>query len=336
MKSLRPIALAASCALPLTLAACGSSSSGGGTVTPEGTHYGYVIDSITVPPTTQAAMTSPSYGLDLAGSKSGTPDGLIDNQLGQAIAALIGFKFPVQETVTASIDQGSIVLLIDFQTKDFASTAAAGLNIKLGDAGAGKIMPAPCAAGSTTDCRHHLAGTGTFAVAAASPNNAALAGAIVGGKFAGGPGDVSLQLALGSTSMPITLSLLTARATATGISATGMDGILGGAVTASDLMTQVLPAVAAQIPAVIARDCTPVSATDCGCKVGSTGQTVLTTFDGDDGTAKDCKVTLAEIAANALIKGLLAPDVCSMKTCTAPDAVSIGVKFHAVKATFPM
>jgi hypothetical protein len=69
--------------------------------------------------------------------------------------------------------------------------------------------------------------------------------------------------------------------------------------------------------------------------VGSTGATLLTLLDGDiAGTVKDCNISTAEIAGNALIKSLLGPDVCSTKTCTAPDALSLGIQVTTVKATF--
>lgn len=330
MLQIRPLFLVA-CALPLSVVACGGSSDGGGTVPPEGPHYTFVVDKALIPTTTNQVR---DYGLDLGAAKTGTPDGLIDNQLGQALLALTQMGFTVQATVDDAVNQGNILLLVDFQTKDFASSGAAGLGVKLGDPAT--AMPKPCAVGSTTDCRKHLAGTGMFTIAAGSPSNALLGGTIAGGTFTTRKaGDLTLQIAIGSAATPITLSLLNARAKATGISEAGMDAVIGGAVSQNDLMTQVLPAVAGQIAPVLARDCMGAKTPpDCGCT--GTGKSLINLFDGADGTAKDCAVSVAEIAAQPVIKGLLAADVCSSETCTAADSLSIGIKVHTVKATFPL
>jgi hypothetical protein len=324
----RSLVLLAACTVPLSLVACGSSDEGG-TVIPEGTHYGFVVDKILLPANN---VERREYALDLGAPKTSSPDGVVDNQLGLLLQTLGTMGFAVQPTVDAAVDQGNVLLLVDFQTKDFTSSSAAGLGVKLGDPAT--ATPKPCAAGSTTDCRKHLAGTGTFTIAASSPSNPLLGGRIVGGTFNGGPGELTLQIALGSATAPLTLSLLAARAKATGISETGMDAVLGGAITQSELMTQVLPAVAAQIGPILVRDCTARNTPpNCGCT--GTGSNVITLFDGKDGSTPDCMVTVAEIAQAPTTKGLLASDVCSSTTCAAADALSIGIKVHAVKAMFP-
>jgi len=48
---------------------------------------------------------------------------------------------------------------------------------------------------------------------------------------------------------------------------------------------------------------------------------------------KDCQISVDEIIQSNFIKAVLAPDICSTATCTAPDALSFGIKVDAVKAT---
>jgi len=324
----RSLLLAAACALPLSIVACGSSS-GDSVPVPEGTHYGYVVSKANVPVDNKTATM---YGLDLGSAKSGTPDGTVDNRLGQVLGTLATMGFDVQGTVTDAINQGSIILLIDFQTKDFMNSSAAGLSVKLG----ANPMPAACTnPADLTTCGKHLTGTASFSIAPQSPADALVAGKIVNGTFNGGPGNIDLQLALGTT-QPITLSLLNARAKATAITADGMTATVAGALSATDLMTQVIPAIAGQIAGIISRDCGTAAPPTCSCTTGmATGATLLILFDGKDGSTPDCKISADEIAKAPLTSGLLGPDICSTKTCTAPDALSLGIQVQTVKATFP-
>jgi hypothetical protein len=308
----RPFLLAAAALVPMSLVACGGDD--GGTPTPEGTHYHYVANKVFVPTT---ANESRDYGLDLNG------DGTVDNQLGATLAALKAQGgFDVQATIDTSVNEGSIILLADFQTKDFMSSSAAGIQVFLGK----NPTPAPCNGSDDTTCGHHLDGTGSFDVDTTT-TNAALAGKIVGGQFTGGPGDLSLQLAIGGT-QPINLNLIGARAKASGISETGIESVIfAGAVTKMDIDTKIIPAIQPQLETTIARDCTALDMPpDCGCTDGSTGMTILGFFDAD----KDCHVSLTELQMNSLVMSLLQPDV----TIDGEMALSIGIKATAVKATY--
>ncbi|MDQ3366334.1 MAG: hypothetical protein M3680_12990 [Myxococcota bacterium] len=285
---------------------------------PEGPHYTYVASEVLVPTNNSQAR---EYGLDLNGDKT------VDNQLGMVLGTLAGQGFNVQDTIDEAVAEGSIILLADFQTTSFESTTGAGLQIKLGDKAT--AMPAPCTdPADPLTCGKHLTGTGVFTVAAGSPQNAAVTGKIIGGTFTGGPGDISLQIALGGTA-GIQLDLIGARAKATGLSENGMESIIiGGALSKNDLDTKVIPAIHAQIAPIIAADCTNMTPPDCGCMAGSTGKTVLNLFDS---MPKDCTVTVDEIKNNTLIQSLLAPDV----TINGVMALSLGLKAKAVKGTFP-
>jgi hypothetical protein len=294
----------------LPLVAC----SDDGVAPPEGPHYQYVVNNASVPTSNPQAV---EYGLDLNGDKA------VDNQLGNVLAALVTQGFDVQGAIAEAINEGSIILLMDLQTKSFTSTNGAGLQVKLGDKAS--AMPAPCTTDTPPVCRKHLDGSGSFGVAAGSPDNAAVAGKIIGGTFNGGPGDISLKIALGGPE-GIQLDLIGARAKASGMSDAKIDSvILAGALTEDDLNTQVIPAIHAQVVPIIAEDCNGAAPPDCAC-TGSTGRTILNLFDAPP---QDCMVTVQEIQNNQLIKSLLSPDV----TIDGMKALSLGIKVEGIKAT---
>ncbi len=336
MASIRQLFCLAAAALPITLAACGGDD--GGTVIPEGMHYQFVSKRAFVPTNNNQAR---EFGLDI-GSSSGKLDKTVDNQLGMVLGTLASMGFDIQSTIDEAVAKGSIILLVDFQTKDFTNTTAAGLKVLLGS----NPMPAPCNPGPPVEeactmakppvcagCAHHLQGTGTFGIDPKSPDSAAVGGKIINGTFTGGPGEISLQIALGGTDA-IQLDLIGARAKASGITDSAIDSvILAGALTADDLNTKVIPAIQKQIAPIITRDCNmPTVPPGCGCMSGSTGKTVLDLFDGDiTGTAKDCMVSVEEIKGNSLIQSLLAPDV----KIDGKDALSLGIKVQTTKATYP-
>jgi hypothetical protein len=309
MALLRPILFASALT---SLVACGGGDDG--TTPPSGPHYGYVASEVTVPANNSQAR---EIGLDLNGDKT------VDNQLGMVLGTLAGQGFEVQATLDEAVQTGSIILLLDLQTPDFASTTGAGLSVKLGD----MATPEPCTdPDMIATCGQHLDGSGTFTIDANSPQDAGVEGKIAGGVFTGGPGTITLQIALADAA-PIELNLIGARAKATGISETEIgEVVVAGALTQTDLDTKVIPTIQAQLPPLIERDCVPVSG-DCGCEAGSTGNTILNLFDEDD----DCSVTVDEIKNNSLIQSLLAPDV----TIDGQDALSLGISLAAVGASFP-
>ena len=311
--------VAAACALTLSLAPCGGGSSDSDTPpTPEGAHYGYVVSAVSVPTTTKETA---AFGLDLGGMKSKALDGLIDNKLGGLLQTLSGF-IDINTAVNKAIAMGTILLLVDFQTKDLANSSAAGFGVEIG------AMPNPpaCTDGNDMTCGHHLDGHGSFQIAAGSPTDAVVGGKIVGGAFTGGPGDVTVQLALGAGT-PITLSLVRARVRAT-ISATGiMDVNIGGLLTKTEINTALIPVLAVQVNALLTQSCTPnPSGPGCTC-TGAAG--LLISAD----TNMDCQLSNDELSTFAA--STLSPDVCTTDSCATPDGVSIGVRVQAVKAAFP-
>jgi hypothetical protein len=315
--------VAAACALPLSFAACGGSGGNNDDdpplITPEGAHHGYVVSSVSVPTVNKEKE---QFGLDLGGLNSKKLDGIIDNKLG-GLLVLLSSSVDIKSAVNKAVDTGSILLLIDFQTQDLANSSAAGFGVKIG----ATATPSPCTDMNDMTCRHHLDGHGSFTVAADSPSDAVVGGKIVGGAFAGGPGDVTVQLSIGGAT-PITMSLLRARVQAT-ISPTGiMNATIGGLLTQSEIMTSLIPVVVVQANNFLAQNCTGTGAM-CGCT--GTGATLLISGDLDH----DCKLSTDEILVFPGVPAQLAPDVCTTSSCTKPDGVSIGVQVQAVKGTFP-
>jgi len=327
----RPFLLAA--ALLPSVVACGGDD-GEGNVTPEGPHYHYVANKVLVPANATQAR---EYGLELNGDKT------IDNQLGMVLSTLGSMGFDIQATLDKAVAVGDIVLLVDMQTQDFTNTTAAGIQVFLGDNT--MVTPTACNSGevynetTNTGCGHHLSGTGMFAIDSSSPQNASLGGKIVNGTFTGGPGNLSLEIALGGTE-GIQLDLIGARAKGSALSeaslGTASSGgvVFGGAITKSDIDNKVIPAIHAQIVPIIEEDCTmPTMPPGCGCMADSTGKTIIGMLDKKkaDGTeGKDCVVSVDEIKTNSLIVSLLSPDV----TIDGKEALSLGIKATAVKGEF--
>jgi len=324
--------LAAACTLPFSLVACGSSDSSSGdddneNVTPMGDHHQYVVSKATV-----IASAPESIGLDLGGKLSSKSDGKVDNRLGTLLNTVAGVAhFDIQGQVDAAINDASLILLLDIQTTDFTNnTAGAGFSVKFGS----NPRPAACTnPADPTTCGQHLKGTGMFDVSASSPADASINGKVINGVFNAGPGNVGLQIALAG--VQLNLSLVHARAQATGVSADGVTSVkVGGLVTLEEVNSQLGPALKTAIDNIIARDCTgtpKTPANNCGCASGSTGQNVLSYLDA---APQDCMITLDEILTNPAVSSELVPDSCSKDACDQADSLSIGIQIKAVKATF--
>jgi len=313
---------AVACALPLSFAACGSSNNNNDSpIIPEGPHYGFVVSQASIPTTNQ------QFALDLGSKTSSKPDGTIDNALGGVLGTLKRLNFDVQGTVTKAVDQGTILLLIDLQTEDLKNSSAAGFSVKFG------AMPQPPAcnpAGGDTVCRRHLDGQGSFQIATDSPTDSGVAGKIVNGAFTGGPGAVTLQIAIGST-VPINLNLVHARVQGT-IDATNstLTATIGGLVTQTELNTQIGPALQQQVLAIFSAQCT--AGATCDCPADSQAALLLGLGIEPDNS---CMVTVDQVLNSPAVKTELQPDSCSMDSCTTPDSISLGVQVQAVKAAFP-
>lgn len=291
----------------------GDDDGGGGADAPPvtGDTTQYVMNALTLP--TSATADSLSFDLDGVEDTS-------DNALGDVIGLLGTFNFDLQPSVTSSIDAGTVVILNELTAEAFAGTAR--WQVFLGEATA-----APPA----------FDGSDTFTKDASGPTNAILDGSITGGNFDGGPGNVSLSLALVDGQPPLNVDLVGARITA-GVSASGAtNGILGGAITEDDVRTEIVPAIANVMTGYMLADCTCEGAGPPACTADSNGETLDSQFN----TTSDCSITAEELLANTIVQQAIAPDVDMFNGATfgpgmdgEPDSLSLGVGFTAVGASF--
>ena len=310
----------------LGLVACGGDDGGDDveTIDPTGTDNTFVISKISTPNTANEATGL--YGLDIDEKEN---DGN-DNQLGTLLASIrtIAPGLNIQASLDEQVDSGSILLLANVKAKELTNTGGVGLWVYQGDTDT--AMPLPCTDLNDTTCRKHLSGSGTFTLAAGAQTDARLSGKIMGGTFKGGPGTVTLQLAL-SAGAPIELPLQKAKAeitvTANGF---GAGSKIGGAIAEADIDGKVYPAILTTVGESITRDCpTPGPGPDCVCVMGSSGASILSFLDTD----MNCVVTLAEIKTT--VDGLLTKDI-DLDNNGQNDAVSLGVGVAAVKGMFPV
>jgi hypothetical protein len=315
----RSIHLFVASAVSLSLAACGGGDDGGddgGGDEVGGDHNQSVVSKMTLP---EGNNTTLKLDIDGNGTK--------ENKLGAILSALTSQSngaLDLQASLDRGINKGDIVLLSDVQASALTSASDAGFRVYLGTI----VSPAACTnPEDEATCGKHLAGTGQFTAAA---SDSIITGTIVNGRFTGGPGTLTLKLSLEGTL--ITLNLINAKAEFSVTADGSIDGIVGGAITETELNSNVIPAIATTIQNIIATDCTGgTPETDCGCTAGSTGKTLLGLFD----TVEDCAVTEAEVKESGFIKTLLGPDLDLLPPANDTDSLSVGVGVKTVKATWP-
>jgi hypothetical protein len=326
----------------LALGACGGSSGDddGGPVVDTGSYHHFVTNVVHTPSTSAEAKT---YGLDI----DGAADGEVDNALGKILATLKTQNVDIQAQVTDAVNGGNLILLHSVRSDDDTLTndPSVSWKVHLG------VKTAP----NMPD----FSGTGMFMVDTANdPSDAALTGSLTNGFFSGGPGSVRIQLSLtGGT--PVNVDLIGARIESS-LTADGcMDGIVGGAITKTNLDNQIIPAVADLVQASVADDggypCMNANDTCMMSPKGeaetcdpdrmlcetSTSKTILGLFDSN----KDGMITVDEIRMNSLIMAFLEPDVDLLdasgtfqsdpaKRDGMKDSLSVGLGFGCVKGVF--
>ncbi len=312
-------------AMSLALVACGGGGDDGDddgveTVDPNGTNHTYVVSSVDLPENAQEAM---ALGLDIDGKAN---DG-VDNQLGMVLGS-IGALAPdldLQTSVDAQVADGGIILLVNMKATDLVTARGVGMFVNLG----ANPNPPACTDPNDMVCGRHLQGGASFDLEAGEDSMRYLAGRLDGGNFTGGPGNVTLQIAL-ADGPAISLPLQRARATISGLTATGWSsGKIGGAISQDDINSEVIPAIAMTVRASFDETC-DVGGTppNCGCVAGETGETLRGLFDK---TPNDCNITDAEVMA--VVSGFLTPDV-DLSGDGTNDALSLGIGVEAVAATY--
>jgi hypothetical protein len=343
-------------------AACGGSSGKGGNVTPTGSHFHYVVNSVTAP-------TSQSSDDILHVDANGNPvatGGAGVNKLGGLFATLKqAGNINIQTPLTQAVDDGSIILLADLQTTNFTNAPGAGFQMFIGS----DPNPPACLGSSDTTCGQQFSGSASFSVESDS-GDTALAGPIVAGELNAGPGDITIEFTLstGGSGGNLMINLKDALVQATmigsgaiGVAPVGSDGsatggiVLGGAILETDIDSMLIPTVATELNATVSAECTAGSGSagaTCGsglnvvscpgatapmpttlCCTGDAGEIVgANSVVGLDAN-KDCVITAAELQSNTLVSSLLSPDVASTGNGK-PDAVSFGIGATAVSGEF--
>jgi len=298
---------------------------GGMTEDPAGTDNTFVLSELKVPTSPNEAT---QLGLDIDGN------GQADNALGGLLAALASqADLDLNGTVNNQVVSGGIILLANVKATDLSNATGVGLHVYLGDPAT--ASPTPCTDPENIEtCGQHLTGDGMFDVK--MDYGAKVVGTLVNGQFTGGPGEVTIELALADTaSVPI--HLIGARATAGVTASEIMSGKLGGALKEEDIHNDLIPAVADLIASLLTEsNCT---GGDPCCPAGSTGEQVLSFFD-DDG---NCEVTAEELEANSLISSTLGnPDLdlfdengdFNPRQDGTKESLSLGIGFSAVAGDF--
>lgn len=147
-------------------------------------------------------------------------------------------------------------------------------------------------------------------------SGAPLGGSVEQGTFTLGPGPLAIAVSVFDPTLVVPLDLVDARVVMSGVDDSGIaQGVIAGGVTADNLRDDLYPALAVAFGDIVKRDCDAT----CNCKQYSGGALVVEYFG--------CDVTAAEIAANALTRSLLAPDVM----LDSQKLVSFGVAFSATR-----
>lgn len=306
----------------VSVTGCGGGGADECTMATTGESAKFVANSISVP------QSKSDFAFDLNG------DGRADNQLGNIIQALTNSNLDTQSGVNDAVTDGNVLLLIDANADSLANSSCASSEV-----GAGKVMMNP-----------DFTGNGTFT------KDTAVAGGVFKGKIANNvftsnnpatttnPISVTILLPLVSGAEPVALHVQGARLTWTKMGDQLVKGQINGAVKSEDIQMTVIPNIAKLLSNLVAED--PDSSSNKQIlqlfDVGDGADGTCTGVDGVTGTGKDGKIAACEVADNALIKNVLAPDVQMFqggeykpnKANSEKDSLSLGLGFTAVKANF--
>ena len=283
-----------------------------------GTVYQFVFSKIVLP------RSNGQFAIDLNG------DGQPDNQFGKVVDALAGYSNP-QAAADDGITRGATLELIGVQTADLQNSSMAGAALQ-----PAKSMAAP-----------DLSGKGMFTVDSAQPAAQLFGRLSVGVLRTNDPATtthpvstvVRFELAVGVD--PIALKLNGAHVQGT-LSSTGLtQGELHGSALKADFDSAMIPATAKLLTLQVQTN--PLSTTtflvESIFDIGG-----CTNPDGSPAMAGDNRIDPCEVAQNAQIQSLFAPDVqifAADGTTYAPnpqnahkDSVSVGLGFTAIPASF--
>lgn len=289
-------------AVALALAGCSGFA-------PEGEHRRYVITTLDLP-------TAPTDTQRVSRDVDG--DGRLDNRLAQVFTALADIDVSFEELYYDAIQRGSLLELIDVQSLDVVTAAAASVQLYKGK----NPTPTPCA--SSDQCGQHLRGTGHFEVQSTYlAETEQMPGTIRDGVFVSAAGDLVFDPWVYSYTTPVTA--IGARVEISHFGATEIDGVISGAIERAAALSLGQQWLEDLDRSDIACDIggTPP---DCSCSTPMS-LALMRRYDVD----RNCLLLSAETEPlGALFSPLDASDV----SLGGRAAVSFGIGFRAVAATF--
>ena len=258
-------------------------------------------------PVTDAEAKKYAYDID--------SDGKVDNALGAILAAIKAIvpSVDMQKDMDQNVQNGRVIMLMRVKAADLTTASTASLQAWTGEE---KVCcdNKPC---SVADAKQKcFSGTNEHKPDVNSPANAVLSGAIAAGTGTFGPGTVEIQLPIGRWAARV--KLLKAKVEGQ-VSSTGLiEGKLAGAIGQSDLKSQVIPAVAMVLDAVLTETTSSQASKDA----------IKKAFDAN----KDGKITNDEVEGNAAVAAVMSGDV-DADGDGKKEELSAAVGFTAVTAT---
>jgi hypothetical protein len=259
---------------------------------------GYVTSTLALPANSTQAK---AFGRDI------DRDGHPDNALGAFFAALAGNGLDLAGATQADVTEGNLLMLHSLRTPSFKKTKKATWQVFYA-----QQTQSP-----------DFSGAGSFTVDTSAPHSARLATRIAKHHVRTATGAIPVQLDLGGG--VFTLHLKDAQILATCARAGCSHGRITGVIGNSDITGALLPELATQFTAIVARDCPGSDSSSCADN--SDGKTIESLFD----TNNDLVITADELQQNGLVQAILAPDIDTNHDGN-PDALSVGIGFGTVKA----
>lgn len=241
------------------------------------------------------------YAADLDGN------GTADNQLGAIQAAISSLQlgsYDFQGNLDRVLAEGSFLLLFELLGRSLTDDAKVTL-----DAAIGVELDVP------PDPSDNFSGSEPFAVSSNSPPGLSLDGVITGARLSAGPGTVVMPLPSHAGTLPKTVSLQHAQATAD-VSTGGLqNGRLRGGVPWEEVDRKFIPMIAKEATARL--------------QDPSTAQNIKNVLTVAFDSNKDGTISSDEIRQCELLKLVLKPDV-DLDGDKTPESLSVGLAFTAV------
>lgn len=242
-----------------------------------GEEYSYIIDSIEIP---SSASRASELAMDLNG------DMRADNALGGILAAFqnVG-DYDLSEESSQMIRSGALLQQIKVKTSSLEMAEGASVKVSL-------------ALDLDNDPSDNFDGSELFAVDP-SVAEGLITGAIKEGKLSVDLGSAPLAVTFPGLDEPFFLKLSAAHIEAD-ITADGISGRIGGAISLEDVHESLVPALTEGLSRVVIRDCP-----DNLCVRDSLGEVALGWFDED----KDFQLTEEELENSNFFHAILGPDL---------------------------